>query len=48
MSKKAHRKPAVFDVEEVEVFVPPAVPDIVDETAPVPARVRMSLISAAD
>ncbi|HYJ58927.1 MAG TPA: TIGR01620 family protein [Methyloceanibacter sp.] len=41
MSKKAHRKPAVFDVEEVEVFVPPAVPDIVDETAPVPARVRV-------
>jgi putative membrane protein len=41
MSKKAHRKPAVFDVEEVEVFVPPAVPDIVDETAPVLARVRV-------
>jgi putative membrane protein len=41
MSKKAHRKPAVFDVEEVEVFVPPAVPDIADELAPVPARVRV-------
>jgi putative membrane protein len=36
MSKKAHRKPAVFRLEEVEIFVPPAAPD----SAPVSARVR--------
>ena len=28
MSKKAHRKPAAFRVEEVEVFVPPALPAV--------------------
>ena len=41
MSKKAHRKPAVFSVEEVEIFVPPAAPDIAAEPVPVPARVRV-------
>lgn len=35
MSKKAHRKPAAFPVEEVEVFVPPAVP-VAAEPAPLP------------
>ena len=28
MSKKTHRKPAAFRVEEVDVFVPPAAPDL--------------------
>ncbi len=27
MSKKTHRKPAAFRVEEVDVFVPPTLPD---------------------
>jgi putative membrane protein len=40
MSKKGHRKPAAFRVEEVEVFVPPAAPDVAGETASLPARVR--------
>ncbi len=36
MSKKAHRKPAAFRVEEVEVFVPPAAPDIAAEPVALP------------
>ncbi|HSD93132.1 MAG TPA: TIGR01620 family protein [Methyloceanibacter sp.] len=40
MNKKVHRKPAAFRVEEVEVFVPPATPDIPAEVTPLPARVR--------
>jgi putative membrane protein len=35
MSRKTHRKPAAFRVEEVEVFVPPA-PEIAPEPVPVP------------
>ncbi len=35
MSKKVHRKPAAFPVEEVEVFVPPAAP-LAAEPAPLP------------
>src|SRR4029079_18421373 len=34
MSKKAHRKPAAFRLEEVEVFVPPAAAE--GTAAPVP------------
>ena len=33
MSKKLHRKPAAFRVEDVEVFVPPAMPDSAVEPA---------------
>ncbi len=41
MSKKTHRRPAAFRVEEVEVFVPPAAPDIAAEPVPLPVpRVR--------
>ena len=41
MSKKAHRKPAAFRVEEVDVFVPPAPPAVAEpESLPV-ARVRV-------
>ena len=40
MSKKAHRKPAAFRVEEVEIVVPPAAPPVAPDQAPVPARVR--------
>jgi putative membrane protein len=40
MSKKAHRKPAAFRVEEVEVFAPPAAPPVAAELAPVAARMR--------
>jgi putative membrane protein len=40
MSKKAHRKPAAFRVEEVELVVPPAAPPVALEQAPVPARLR--------
>ncbi|MGH6833001.1 MAG: hypothetical protein ACRECM_08275, partial [Methyloceanibacter sp.] len=36
MSKKTHRKPAAFRVEEVEVFVPP-VTDIAAEPVALPA-----------
>lgn len=36
MSKKAHRKPAAFRVEEVDVFVPPAPPAVAEpESLPV-------------
>jgi putative membrane protein len=35
MSKRSHRKPAAFPVEEVEVFVPPAAP-VAPEPAPLP------------
>jgi putative membrane protein len=38
MSKKAHRRPAAFRVEEVEVFVPPAVSDVPAEPVILPAR----------
>jgi len=41
MSKKTHRRPAAFRVEEVEVFVPPVTPDVAAEPVPLPApRVR--------
>lgn len=41
MSKKTHRRPAAFRVEEVEVFVPPTAPDIASEPVPLPVpRVR--------
>lgn len=40
MSKKAHRKPAAFRVEEVELVAPPAAPPVALEQALVPARVR--------
>ena len=41
MSKKAHRKPTAFRVEEVEVFIPPAPPGVGAEPAQFPAtRVR--------
>jgi putative membrane protein len=40
MSKKGPRKPAAFRVEEVEVFVPPAAPEVPAEPAPLPVRVR--------
>ncbi len=41
MSKKAHRKPAAFSVDEVEVFVPPAAPDMAAEPVSLPVpRVR--------
>ena len=36
MSKKTHRKPAAFRVEEVEVFVPPVMPDLAAEPVPLP------------
>ena len=36
MSKKAHRKPAAFKVDEIEVFTPPAAPHAPD-LAPMPA-----------
>jgi len=39
MSKKAHRKPAAFRVEEVDLVVPPA-PPAVAEPMQVPVRVR--------
>jgi putative membrane protein len=41
MTKKAHRKPAAFRVEEVEVFVPSAAQPVVPEPAPVAARMRL-------
>jgi len=37
MSKKAQRKPTAFRLEEVEVFAPPAAPDIAAEPVPLPA-----------
>jgi putative membrane protein len=37
VSKKEHRKPAAFRVEEVEVFVPPAPPPVADGPAILPA-----------
>jgi putative membrane protein len=37
MSKKAHRKPTAFRVEEVEVFTPPTVP-VAGEAAPLPVQ----------
>src|SRR5919106_6577366 len=41
MSKKAHRRPAAFRVEEVELFIPPAAPEVAaGEPAQLPARVR--------
>lgn len=40
MSKKGHRKPTAFRVEEVEVFTPPAAPGAPAEPAPLPVRVR--------
>jgi putative membrane protein len=41
MSKKVHRKPAAFRVEEVEVFVPPVAPDMAPpEPAQLPIRAR--------
>jgi putative membrane protein len=40
MSKKAHRKPAAFRVEEVEMVAPAVAPPVALEQPPVPARVR--------
>lgn len=40
MTKKVHRKPAAFHVEDVEVFTPPLAPETPPEPAPVPVRVR--------
>lgn len=41
MSKKAHRKPTAFRLEEVEVFVPAAAPDVAAlEPVQLPARRR--------
>jgi putative membrane protein len=40
MTKKGHRKPAAFRVEEVELFVPPVAPEVSAEATPLPARVR--------
>ena len=40
MSKKAHRKPTAFRVEEVEMFTPPAAPEMPAEITPLPARAR--------
>ena len=37
MSKKAHRKPAAFTVEEVEVFAPAGGAGFASEPAPLPA-----------
>ena len=39
MSKKGHRKPAAFRIEEVDLVVPPA-PPAVAEPVQVPVRVR--------
>ena len=36
MSKKTHRRPAAFRVEEVDVFVPPAMPDLAAEPVALP------------
>ena len=40
MTKKGHRKPAAFRVEEVELFVPPVAPEVSAEATPLPARLR--------
>ena len=40
MTKKGHRKPAAFRVEEVELFLPPVAPEVSAEATPLPARVR--------
>jgi len=47
MSKKAPRKPTAFRVEEVEMFTPPAAPEMPAEITPLPARPVPSPISAA-
>ena len=44
MTKKLHRKPAAFRVEEVEVFTPPLAPEAVPEPAAVPVPVRMQAL----
>ena len=40
MTKKGHRKPAAFRVEEVELFLPPVAPEVSAEATALPARVR--------